>query len=198
MKRAIVIHRQDFAAIIALVLGAIAVTVYILEHQPSFVFGQTYYTVRAPFSTAAAVTSGQGQAVTIAGVQVGQVGGVNLRNGQAVVTMNIYKQYAPIYRNATVLLRPRTPLKDMYLSLDPGTKGAGEVPNGGTLGTDQHPAGRRPLGDPLLAGRRHAKLPRPAAVLGRPGLPRPGRDPGPAQPGGGGRPARHAQALRAA
>ena len=34
--------------------------------------------------------------------------------------MNIYKQYAPIYRNATVLLRPRTPLKDMYLALDPG------------------------------------------------------------------------------
>ena len=70
----------------------------------------------------AAVTPGQGQAVTIAGVQVGQVGGVSLDNGRAVVTMNIYKQYAPIYRNATVLLRPRTPLKDMYLALDPGTK----------------------------------------------------------------------------
>ncbi|MGA9858568.1 MAG: MlaD family protein [Solirubrobacteraceae bacterium] len=133
MKRAIVTHRVDFAAIGALILAAIAVTVYILEHQPSFVFGQSYYTVRAPFATAAAVTSGQGQAVTIAGVQVGQVGGVTLRDGQAVVTMNIYKQYAPIYRNATVLLRPRTPLKDMYLSLDPGTRSAGAIPNGGTL-----------------------------------------------------------------
>ena len=47
--------------------------------------------------------------------------------------MNIYKQYAPIYRNATVLLRPRTPLKDMYLSLDPGHQAAGAIPNGGTL-----------------------------------------------------------------
>ena len=47
--------------------------------------------------------------------------------------MNIYKKYAPIYRNATVLLRPRTPLKDMYLALDPGTKSAGAVPNGGSL-----------------------------------------------------------------
>ena len=71
--------------------------------------------------------------MTIAGVQVGQVGGVSLQNGQAVVTMNIYKQYAPIYRNATVLLRPRTPLKDMYLALDPGTSNAGAVPNGGSL-----------------------------------------------------------------
>ena len=51
-----------------------------------------------------------------------------------MVTMNIYKQYAPIYRNATVLLRPRTPLKDMYLALDPGTKSTGAIPNGGTLG----------------------------------------------------------------
>jgi phospholipid/cholesterol/gamma-HCH transport system substrate-binding protein len=133
VKRAIRTHRVDFLAIAILVVAAIGVSTYILEHQPSFVFGQTYYQVRAPFSTAAAVTSGQGQAVTIAGVQVGQVGGVSLHNGQAVVTMNIYKQYAPIYRNATVLLRPRTPLKDMYLELDPGTRGAGRVPNGGTL-----------------------------------------------------------------
>ncbi|MGH2877545.1 MAG: MlaD family protein [Solirubrobacteraceae bacterium] len=133
MKRAISTHRADFAAIGALVLAAIAVTVYILEHQPAFVFGQSYYTVRAPFATAAAVTAGQGQAVTIAGVQVGQVGGVSLHDGQAVVTMNIYKRYAPIYRNATVLLRPRTPLKDMYLSLYPGTPNAGRVPAGGEL-----------------------------------------------------------------
>ncbi|HTU98242.1 MAG TPA: MlaD family protein [Solirubrobacteraceae bacterium] len=133
MKRAIRTHRIDFAAIAVLVVAAIGVSAYILEHQPSFVFGQSYYTVRAPFATAAAVTSGQGQAVTIAGVQVGQVGGVSLQNGQAMVTMNIYKQYAPIYRNATVLLRPRTPLKDMYLELDPGTRSAGRIPNGGTL-----------------------------------------------------------------
>lgn len=133
MKRAILTHRVDFAAIAALIVGAIAVSGYILKHQPAFVFGQSYYTVKAPFATAAAVTAGQGQAVTIAGVQVGQVGGVSLSNGQAVVTMHIYKKYAPIYRNATVLLRPRTPLKDMYLALDPGTKSAGAVPNGGSL-----------------------------------------------------------------
>lgn len=134
MKRAIRIHRWDFAAIVALVIGAIGVTGYILEHQPSFNFGQSYYTVKAQFATGAAVTAGQGQAITIAGVQVGQVGGVTLQNGRAVVTMNIYKKYAPIYNNATVLLRPRTPLKDMYLSLDPGTRGAGAIPVGGTIG----------------------------------------------------------------
>ena len=134
MKRAITVHRRDFVAILALVAIAAAVAAYILFHQPAFTFGQSYYTVRAEFATSAAVTPGQGQAVTIAGVQVGQVGGVSLENGQAVVTMNIFKRYAPIYRNATVLLRPRTPLKDMYLALDPGTKQAGAVPAGGMLG----------------------------------------------------------------
>lgn len=133
MKRAIATHRRDFIAIAVLVVVAFGVTIYILEHQPAFVFGQSYYTVKAPFAEAAAVTPGQGQAVTIAGVQVGEVGGVSLHDGQAVVTMNIYKQYAPIYRDATVLLRPRTPLKDMYLSLDPGSRSAGAIPNDGTL-----------------------------------------------------------------
>ena len=133
MKRAILTHRTDFIAIAVLIVGAIAVTGYILTHQPAFNFGQSYYTVKADFSTAAAVTSGQGQAVTIAGVQVGQIGGVTLKDGHAVVTMNIYKRYAPIYRDATVLLRPRTPLKDMYLELDPGTRSAGRLPAGGTL-----------------------------------------------------------------
>jgi phospholipid/cholesterol/gamma-HCH transport system substrate-binding protein len=133
VKRAISIHRRDFIAIIALVIGAIAVTGYIFAHQPSCTFLHNYYTVRARFASASAVTSGQGQSVNIAGVEVGQVGGVTLEGGQAVVTMNIYKQYAPIYRDATVLLRPRTPLKDMYLELYPGTPSAGEIPNGGML-----------------------------------------------------------------
>ena len=133
MKRAIVNHRRDFAAIVALVVLAAIVVGYVLEHQPAFTFGRSYYTVKAQFATAAAVTPGQGQAVTIAGVEVGQVGGVALKHGRAVVTMDLFRRYAPIYRNATVLLRPRTPLKDMYLSLDPGTPSAGRIPDGGTL-----------------------------------------------------------------
>ncbi|MEO8966105.1 MAG: MlaD family protein, partial [Solirubrobacteraceae bacterium] len=93
MKRAIVTHRFDLAAIAVLVVAAIGVSGYILLHQPAFQFGQSYYTVNAQFATAAAVIEGQGQAVAIAGVQVGQVGGVHLQDGRAVVTMNIDKQY---------------------------------------------------------------------------------------------------------
>jgi phospholipid/cholesterol/gamma-HCH transport system substrate-binding protein len=134
VKRAIKTHRTDFLAMAGLALAAVAVAAYILAHQPAFTLFRSYYTVRAAFQDAAAVTSGQGQSVDIAGVQVGEIGGVQLQGGRAIVTMKIYKKYAPIYKNASVLLRPRTPLKDMYLSLDPGTAGAGQVPNGGMLG----------------------------------------------------------------
>ena len=133
MRRALRAHRRDFVAVVGLVVLALAIAGYILLHQPAFSFNQSYYSVQAQFANAAAVTPGQGQAVTIAGVQVGQVGGVTLVDGRAVVTMNVYRKYAPIYRNATVLLRPRTPLKDMYLALDPGTRQAGAVPDGGML-----------------------------------------------------------------
>ena len=131
--RAIRTHLIDLLAIAALFALAIATVAYVLEHQPAFTFGRSYYVVKAPFASAAAVTAGQGQAVTIAGVEVGLVGGVALQDGHAVVTMDILKRYAPIYLNATVLLRPRTPLKDMYLALDPGTSSAGKIPNGGSL-----------------------------------------------------------------
>ena len=170
MRRAIQTHMRDFAAVGVLVLLALATVAYILEHQPAFMFGRSYYQVRAVFATASAVTPGQGQSVTIAGVEVGLVGGVQLEHGQAVVTMDILKKYAPIYRNATVLLRPRTPLKDMYLALDPGTASA----RGGTCRRHarnrQHRAGRRRRPDPRLARRRYPHLPAAAA---RPAVRRP-------------------------
>src|SRR5204863_3093786 len=46
----------------------------------------------------------------------------------------IDRQYLPIYKNATILMRPATGLKDMFFELDPGTKSAGEVEDGGTIG----------------------------------------------------------------
>ena len=78
--------------------------------------------INAEFSTAQAVTPGQGQTVTVSGVQVGEIGGVSLKNGTAVVAMDIDHKYKNlIHTDATALLRPRTGLKDMFIELDPGT-----------------------------------------------------------------------------
>ena len=58
---------------------------------------------------------------------------MELEEGRAVVTMQIKDEYRPIYRDATILLRPKTGLKDMFLSLDPGTEESGDLPEGGRV-----------------------------------------------------------------
>ncbi len=57
----------------------------------------------------------------VAGVQVGDIGKVELEDGRAVVEMQIRPEYKGLVRqDATVLLRPKTGLKDMFLEVDPG------------------------------------------------------------------------------
>jgi phospholipid/cholesterol/gamma-HCH transport system substrate-binding protein len=139
VKRAIKNHLRDFIALAALFLVGLGVSAYILSNQrlylPSWVpgIGKSFYKVKAEFSTAQAVVPGQGQTVDIAGVQVGDIDSVELKNGVAVVSMNIRPKYKPIYRDAHMLLRPKTGLKDMIVELDPGTKAAGALPEGGTI-----------------------------------------------------------------
>ena len=55
-------------------------------------------------------------------MQIGEIGGVTLKNGIAVVSMDIDQQYKHlIHTDATALLRPRTGLKDMFIELNPGS-----------------------------------------------------------------------------
>ena len=139
MKRAIKNHLRDFVALTVLFLIGLGVSAYILGNQrlylPSWVpgIGKDFYKVKAEFSTGQAVVPGQGQTVDIAGVQVGDISKVELKNGVAVVSMNIRNKYKPIYKDAHMLLRPKTGLKDMIVELDPGTRSAGALPEGGTI-----------------------------------------------------------------
>ena len=140
MRVAIRKHLWDFVAILGLFLIAMTVAVVILNNQrlhlPSWVpvVGKSFYTVNADFSTAQAVVPGQGQTVNIAGVPIGEVGGVKLKNGLAEVKLNLKEKYKHrVYRNATMLLRPKTGLKDMVVELAPGTPNAGRLPAGGTI-----------------------------------------------------------------
>jgi len=144
VKLAIRRHVRDVVAIVVMLALFLGCAGYILARQTSFVapswlpfFGKSYYTVRADFATANAIVPGQGQTVNVSGVEVGTVSGAQLRDGVAQVTLQLEQKYAPIYRNATLLLRPRTPLNDMFIALDPGTPAAGALPNGGVLPASQ-------------------------------------------------------------
>ncbi len=139
MRMAIRKHWLDFVAILGLMLIAAVVGGYILGKQrlspPAWVplIGQDFFTVKAELSTAQAVTPGQGQTVNIAGVQVGEISKVELVEGKAVVTLKMQPKYGRVYKDATVLLRPKTGLKDMAAELEPGTPEAGRLDDGGTI-----------------------------------------------------------------
>ena len=137
MRHAIQKHMRDFIAIIALMLFALAITGYILAHQrfylPSWVpvLGTDFFELKGEFSTAQSVTPGQGQTVDIAGVPVGEIKKVDLVQGRAVVTMEIKHKYAHMIKSdATMLLRPKTGLKDMIVELNPGTQSRPAVKSG--------------------------------------------------------------------
>jgi phospholipid/cholesterol/gamma-HCH transport system substrate-binding protein len=128
-----------FVAILFLFVAALGIGGYILSNQrfylPAWVplAGTDFYTVKAELPTGQAVVPGQGQTVNVAGVKIGEVGSVNLEDGKAVVDLKIKDEYKPVYRDATILLRPKTGLKDMYLALDPGNRRSGELPEGGRV-----------------------------------------------------------------
>ena len=143
MRRAIQKHLRDFVAILALALVALVVGGVILSHQrfylPKWVpfVGSDFVKYKAEFATAQSVTPGQGQTVDIAGVPVGDISDVQLKNGRAVVTMSLKHKYTPIYRDATALLRPKTGLNDMIVELTPGSATAGKASPGWTIPIEQ-------------------------------------------------------------
>jgi phospholipid/cholesterol/gamma-HCH transport system substrate-binding protein len=131
---------RDVLAIIGLVLaGLFAVTVILINQRatlPSWVplIGTNNFELSADFQTAQAVTPGQGQAVDISGIKVGEVSGVRLEDGHAVVSLEIDNKYAPlIHDNASLLLRPKTGLNDMVVEVDPGTQSSPQIKEGSTV-----------------------------------------------------------------
>jgi virulence factor Mce-like protein len=70
--------------------------------------------------------------VEIAGVKVGEVVGIESRDGAALAVMNVDSQFADVHRDATVMLRPHGFFGPKFLEIAPGTAsapalGAGDV-----------------------------------------------------------------------
>ncbi len=121
-------HRKDTIAIVVLAVAGVVMMLGIFTQQkaslPSWLpfVGEEFEHITAEFSTAQAVTPGQGQSVDIAGIQVGKVTSVDLEDGHAVVGMDIVPEYMKlIHPNASLLLRPKTGLNDMIVEVEPGS-----------------------------------------------------------------------------
>jgi len=115
------------------VLG-IGASIYVLVKQRVVLPFQDVYSVDVEFSEASGVGGGTGQPVNVVGVKVGQVTGVHLDDGRAVVTLQLKRALVPrIHANATATLEPITPLKDMQIELDPGRAPSPALPAGAKI-----------------------------------------------------------------
>ncbi len=123
MRLAIRKYLAHFVAVLALMGLAAGIAAYILSQQ-NFRFPvveEGPFRVNAVLESARAVAPGQGQSVRVAGVKIGDIGDVELKDGRAVVTLEIEQRFRRLLRrDSTALLRPKTGLKDMFIEVDPG------------------------------------------------------------------------------
>jgi len=130
---------KDTIAIVLLALAGVVMTLFIFTQQkaslPSWApfVGEEFVHITGEFETAQAVAPGQGQAVDIAGIQIGKITSVALEDGHAVVGMDIEPKYMKlIHPDATLLMRPKTNLNDMVVEVTPGTA-RGHLEEGGNI-----------------------------------------------------------------
>jgi phospholipid/cholesterol/gamma-HCH transport system substrate-binding protein len=132
--RAIRKQLANFIAIIGLGVIAGGVALYILDHQRlRFPWEETPYKLKFEFTTAQAVTPGQGQTVRVSGIRIGDISKVELKDGSALVSADIDQEFKGVVKTDWhALLRPKTGLKDMFIELMPPQGGSkGQTPDDG-------------------------------------------------------------------
>lgn len=121
------------AVVTSLILLAAVSGGYILSNERISWPWASSRTVYATLPTSPGISPGHGQEVRIAGVPVGTINAVSVNSrGQARLTLSIDPQYQ-VYRNATLVLRPKSQLNEMYVEMNPGGPPAARLPSGGTL-----------------------------------------------------------------
>ena len=161
MKTAIRKHAGHFAAVVGLALVAALVGGYILHNQRMrFPWEGKPFELQAAFSTAQAVTPGQGQTVRVSGVRVGDITKVGLegrpRRRHALARPRVqgprpHRRHRP----AAAQDRAQGHVHRARPGDRQGAAGQARVDAAGL----QHAARRQPRRDPRLAGLRHARLP---------------------------------------
>lgn len=87
----------------------------------------SYETVRIAADDVKGIAPGKHQ-VRVSGVRAGVVDSADIVKGEAVLTLRVEKEFAPIYRDARAQIRPVTPLQDLYVNItDRGTPAAGRA-----------------------------------------------------------------------
>ena len=128
-----------FATGLGLIAGCLAVLIAAISINANFGFPANLnlgwppgfdYTLSAAFDDANGLS--HGAVVVVAGTSVGQVTGVSPTGRQALVTMRIDRQYAPIHKGTVARIRYGTLLAQKYVELTP-VAGGPTIPSGGSV-----------------------------------------------------------------
>lgn len=120
----------------AVVLGLVAGAGFLLSQDFTWPWAERFE-FSAEFEEAPAIKPGDDQEVRIAGVKVGNVSAATVSpNGRALVTVAIDPGH-PVYSDARLVLRPKSPLNDMYVELYPGGKRGKPLPEKGIIPVTQ-------------------------------------------------------------
>ncbi|MDE0775868.1 MAG: MlaD family protein [Nocardioides sp.] len=128
---------RDVLTLTATVVVGLIVAGYLLAHQRAAWPWKDDQTVHAQLTNAPAISPGNGQEVRIAGVPVGTIVSASVtEEGEADLTLEIDREYE-VYQDARLVLRPKSPLNEIYIELYPGTEAAGRLDDGGTIASSQ-------------------------------------------------------------
>jgi len=135
--------RDVLAIAVCMVIGS-ACSLYMLVHQSPNLPWADKYTFSAVVDSAPGVSPSALQEVRIAGIPVGRITEAKPdAAGLAKLTMSIEPDQT-VYRDARIVLTTKAPLNIMYVTLDPGTSSAGQLPENGTLPISQTRRARQP------------------------------------------------------
>ncbi|HEY1274760.1 MAG TPA: MlaD family protein [Thermoleophilaceae bacterium] len=116
---------------VAAVIAAVAVVAIALFG------GGSDYRVHVVFESAGQLV--RGNEVRVSGSQVGSISDIDLNDeGQAVVTMKVNDDLAPLHAGTTATIRVTSlsGIANRYISLQPGPNNAREIADGGTITAD--------------------------------------------------------------
>jgi phospholipid/cholesterol/gamma-HCH transport system substrate-binding protein len=128
---------RDVTLVVIVLAMGLASSAYILSRYSIIMPWSHRYEFSAEFDQAPAIQLSSVQEVRIAGIPVGKiVASSPTDHGTATLRFSIDKGHT-VYTNAHVVVRSKTPLNVMYVSLNPGGPPAKPLPAGGVIPMSQ-------------------------------------------------------------
>ncbi len=128
--------RTAVLAALAFILSCVGLTIFVwTQFAGTIPFAPAGYRIQAVFPETGQLVPGAD--VRISGVDVGRVANVRPQGVNSLVTMNLYKQFAPVPADTHAILRLKTLLGEAYIELSTGTGKGPKLPDGGTIPPQQ-------------------------------------------------------------